>query len=90
MTARDAIDKVNRLNRSRSQIRGEMPDRTPLDYPLGRVDIADTPAPPDEDDVVPAAARPTTWDKPAMALIGLMALAGLIGIFGCWPHGATP
>ncbi|RWP64873.1 hypothetical protein [Mesorhizobium sp.] len=29
MTARDAID---RLNRSRSQIRGELPDRAPLDH----------------------------------------------------------
>ncbi|MCF6111965.1 hypothetical protein [Mesorhizobium muleiense] len=29
MSARDAID---RLNRSRSQIRGELPDRAPLDH----------------------------------------------------------
>ncbi|RWQ56525.1 MAG: hypothetical protein EOS82_03245 [Mesorhizobium sp.] len=29
MTARDSID---RLNRSRSQIRGELPDRAPLDH----------------------------------------------------------
>ncbi|TIM07571.1 hypothetical protein [Mesorhizobium sp.] len=29
MTAREAVD---RLNRSRSQIRGELPDRAPLDH----------------------------------------------------------
>ncbi|MER8941314.1 hypothetical protein NKH82_17665 [Mesorhizobium sp. M0915] len=78
MSARDAID---RLNRSRSQIRGELPDRAPLDYLERMFDDVEFEA----EELPPLGARPL-WDFQAKFLIVLLMAALVVGVIGCWPR----
>ncbi|RWO90882.1 MAG: hypothetical protein EOQ95_13480 [Mesorhizobium sp.] len=71
MSGRD----VNRFSRSRSQIRGELPDRAPLDY-FERLF--------DDEELPPA--RPQKLDFKAKLLLFMLALAMVVGIIGCWPR----
>ncbi|RWF78259.1 MAG: hypothetical protein EOS26_05835 [Mesorhizobium sp.] len=88
MSARDAIDC---LNRSRSQIRGELPDRAPLDHIERMFDLEPITIPPNGKQVVVCRRWPECMcgdgcldlrieTEPARyILVGLMIAVALIG-----------